>query len=298
MKLCKALFIIALTPILLRAAQDAPVQLLRIIPESDLLQTSWWQKPHPIALHEAVLSGDFSGVIFLLNQGANIDEQDSNGNTALTNLCRLTDLDLVKQVIVKLPADANPTNGEFEQLCSILMNRYNAIASILLAYGANTEITNNNGQKAIDIAKENGWGEFIESFAPQAAPENNAVVTHTSQATPFTESHTVGGILDAAIQKMSELPIVHAVKPSVEASINTVEETVTNAIAQLDTVIPDVPATVQVPNPFTNDQADTPTYSCLGVNLDCAVQATKDFGAAALKEIKNVYAKVQARLFS
>ncbi len=99
---------------------------------------------------------------FLLDNGADINETDGSGNTALMGICFKGHTDIAKLLLEK-GAEVNHINAmgatgliyaaTFKQL---------EIARLLLRYGANSSIKDPKGNTALDHAKMQGASPLIE----------------------------------------------------------------------------------------------------------------------------------------
>lgn len=94
------------------------------------------------ALHEATIHRTIDSVELLLNFNINVNIQDGSGDTALHSACYndSTDIDDITSDITEIELD---------------------IVELLLEHGANTNLTNAEGLRPIDLARENGRNDIV-----------------------------------------------------------------------------------------------------------------------------------------
>jgi ankyrin repeat protein len=95
-------------------------------------------------LHLATYSGNKKLIIYLLNKGLNIDEEDNNANTALNIAVKFQNYDDIVALLIKRNATLDHKNSQSHTpLTSALRNGYAHIAKMLLDNGANIHIVDN-----------------------------------------------------------------------------------------------------------------------------------------------------------
>ncbi len=95
-------------------------------------------------LHLAVYSGNRDLVIYLLNKGLNIDEEDNSANTALSIAVKFRNYSDIVTLLIKRNATLDHKNSQSHTpLTTALRNGYANIAKILLDNGANIHVVDN-----------------------------------------------------------------------------------------------------------------------------------------------------------
>ena len=95
-------------------------------------------------LHLATYSGNKELIIYLLNKGLNIDEEDNNANTALNIAVKFQNYDDIVALLIKRNATLDHKNAQSHSpLTTALRNGYAHIAKMLLDNGANIHIVDN-----------------------------------------------------------------------------------------------------------------------------------------------------------
>ncbi len=95
-------------------------------------------------LHLATYSGNREMIIYLLNKGLNIDEEDNNANTALNIAVKFQNYDDIVALLIKRNATLDHKNSQSHSpLTSALRNGYSYIAKMLIDNGANIHIFDN-----------------------------------------------------------------------------------------------------------------------------------------------------------
>ncbi len=114
------------------------------------------------ALLDAARDGDLGKVQNLVEEGADINAQNSNGLTPLMFAIGSAHSDLVK-LLLKLGADPNgPTKQGMTPLMEAALRNDATIATLLLDANAALDITNRAGKTALDIAAENGHKDMVK----------------------------------------------------------------------------------------------------------------------------------------
>ncbi len=109
------------------------------------------------ALHVAIKMGDLKIAKILLENGADINFQDNNGNTPLILAIKKKDLELVSFVVLQ-GADVNLANNEgITPLHQGAFSGNEKVVDFLLKAKADPHLKNNDGMSAYDfaIAKKN-----------------------------------------------------------------------------------------------------------------------------------------------
>ncbi len=110
---------------------------------------------------DAVISNNISKVRALLDQNADINEKDANGNTPLNRAADLGRTDICRALIDK-GADVNTPNNQGDTPLMSAIAAYPAynynndsinIAQMLLNKGADMNVKNKSGENAMDIAQ-------------------------------------------------------------------------------------------------------------------------------------------------
>lgn len=107
-------------------------------------------------LMKAVESGNTKVVKLLLELGANIDAQDNHGNTALMFAMPKQEIRIPKHLRKYAINYQSAQRLRLKDVFSTI------IATILLEASADFTIQNNNGQTALDIAKENQRPDIVK----------------------------------------------------------------------------------------------------------------------------------------
>ena len=95
-------------------------------------------------LHLAVYSGNRELIIYLLNKGLNIDEEDNSANTALNIAVKFRHYSDIVSLLIKRNATLEHKNSQSHTpLTTALRNGYADIAKILLDNGANIHVVDN-----------------------------------------------------------------------------------------------------------------------------------------------------------
>lgn len=115
------------------------------------------RKPNPGALLDAVADYDYAAVRRLIDQGANLEERDMDGNTPLNRAARYGYMDIIRCLLEK-GADVDTRNSLGNTPLITLVSSYgesrDSIIRMLLEKGANPDIKNNAGKTALNIAAE------------------------------------------------------------------------------------------------------------------------------------------------
>jgi hypothetical protein len=123
-------------------------------------------------LHSACHNGHPEIAALLISQGANPNQADSDGNTALHAACeRRPDAeDFLRETVeggTKIP-------GERDYIIALQKRRFGAITRTLAANGANLDAKNKAGQAGLHLAAMNGLTKNIEKLLTSGA---NAALT-------------------------------------------------------------------------------------------------------------------------
>jgi len=95
-------------------------------------------------LHLATYSGKKELIIYLLNKGLNIDEEDNNANTPLNIAVKFKDYEDIVTLLIKRNATLDHKNSQLHSpLTAALRNGYIHIAKLLIDNGANIHIVDN-----------------------------------------------------------------------------------------------------------------------------------------------------------
>ncbi len=115
------------------------------------------KKPAPGALLDAVVDSDTLAVRNLIQQGADVNERDSQGNTPLSRAASYGYLEVVRTLLDKgANVDSRNTRGETALMLASASYRSNnePIIRLLLTKGANMDIKNNDGDTALTLARK------------------------------------------------------------------------------------------------------------------------------------------------
>lgn len=118
-----------------------------------------------LPLHYTAACGEIKLSEYLLDQGANVDAMDADGNTALMWAIRKGHADLAYILIEKHGANVNAINFDGEtplMLAALVMNR--DLLNYLLMHGANPNATNLRGETALHVAVAMNSVELIEEL--------------------------------------------------------------------------------------------------------------------------------------
>ena len=108
------------------------------------------------ALHVAIKMGDLKIAAILLENGADINFQDNNGNTPLILAVKKKDLELVTFVILR-GADVNLANNDgITPLHQGAFSGNEKVVDFLLKAKADPHLKNNDGATAYDFAMAKG----------------------------------------------------------------------------------------------------------------------------------------------
>ncbi|MBU6475912.1 MAG: ankyrin repeat domain-containing protein [Alphaproteobacteria bacterium] len=134
-------------------------------------------KPASGELMSAVISNNLMTVRRLLDQKADIDEKDLNGNTPLNRAADLGHTEIVRALIEK-GADVNTKNlaGDTPLMSAIAAYpayNYNNdsinISRLLIAAGANMDVKNKQGETAMGIAEQRNKTTIITMMKEEKA---------------------------------------------------------------------------------------------------------------------------------
>ena len=121
--------------------------------------------PAPVSLIDAVKDGDLVAVRNLLNQGSDVNEADSDGDSALSCAARLDYTDIARLLIEKgAPIDSRNIDGDTPLMAVIYSygssfggyysQKKEDIIRLLLEKGASLDLKNNDGATALNLAKD------------------------------------------------------------------------------------------------------------------------------------------------
>lgn len=125
----------------------------------------------PTPLTRAALDGDAQRVQALLAQGADPDERDGGGGTALIVAARNGHLDVMR-ALVKGGADVNRRDGRFNHwtpLVHAIHKRQDAAARLLLASGAEADSPMDGGATPLMFAAAYGETAMVEDLLARGA---------------------------------------------------------------------------------------------------------------------------------
>lgn len=116
-------------------------------------------------MHRAARDGCDTCVNLLIEKKIDVNLRDSVGRTPLLFAVTLNQANTATRLLIN-GADPNlPVLNGFSPLMEATRQRNVAMIRLLLAHGASAEQSDNNGQSAIDIAKEQGDKEIQNIFA-------------------------------------------------------------------------------------------------------------------------------------
>lgn len=151
------------------------------------------------ALLLAVEDGEYAAVRRLVEQGADIEVRDANGNTPLNLAAAFGYLDITRYLIDhKANVDTRNAKGETPLISAVSKYGSNrdSIVRLLLEKDANPDIKDNNGKTAEMIATEKNRGPLVvmlknasakraklaEEFAKAAEAKRHAEIQARQQA--------------------------------------------------------------------------------------------------------------------
>ena len=117
--------------------------------------------------------GDLDAVIELVEKGANVNEKDKYGDTALVEASFNGHLEIVERLI-DADADVNQENndGETALIRASESGRLEIVEKLIKA-GADVNVENNDGETALMWASRNGYLEVVEKLIEKGADVNH-----------------------------------------------------------------------------------------------------------------------------
>jgi ankyrin repeat protein len=142
--------------------RDAILQLLRAGADINILQ-DWGNYKGATPLIVAIFNGEVKTAQLLVRQGARQDIAEDRGHLPLSSAAELG-YDLLVRDLIRAGGDPNMKIGPNEDTPLILAagKEHVKVVKVLLANGADKEVTNKFGDTALDIAEEKGHKEMIE----------------------------------------------------------------------------------------------------------------------------------------
>ncbi len=126
---------------------------------------------------DAVLDNNISKVRALLDQNADIEEKDGNGNTPLNRAADMGRTEICR-VLIDKGADVNTKNNNGDTPLMSTVGAYPAynynndsisIARMLLAKGADMTVKNKQGETAMDIAQMRNKSTIVTMMKEETA---------------------------------------------------------------------------------------------------------------------------------
>ncbi len=121
-------------------------------------------------LREAIYIGDLAGVQKLIGQGADIHAKDQHGLTPLHSAVTGNAL-AIAGLLIEQGADINARNEKMDMtpLHLAAFNGAVQMVALLLSHKVRTDIANDAGETAQQIARNMGHGEIAVMLEPAAA---------------------------------------------------------------------------------------------------------------------------------
>ena len=114
-------------------------------------------------LHIAAEKGNIDVAMFLIENGANVNVADANGNTPLVFIINKTGNPKVTQRLLAKGASVNAQNRTGETaLMYAAWHGYSAIVQLLLENRADVTLKNKQGNTALTLAESKGHQEIVE----------------------------------------------------------------------------------------------------------------------------------------
>ena len=114
-------------------------------------------------LHIAAEKGNIDVAMFLIENGANVNVADANGNTPLVFIINKTGNPKVTQRLLEKGASVNAQNRTGETaLMYAAWHGYSAIVQLLLENRADVTLKNKQGNTALTLAESKGHQEIVE----------------------------------------------------------------------------------------------------------------------------------------
>ena len=114
-------------------------------------------------LHIAAEKGNIDVAMFLIENGANVNVADTNGNTPLVFIINKTGNPKVTQRLLEKGASVNAQNRTGETaLMYAAWHGYSTIVQLLLEYRADVTLKNKQGNTALTLAESKGHPEIVE----------------------------------------------------------------------------------------------------------------------------------------
>ena len=114
-------------------------------------------------LHIAAEKGNIDVAMFLIENGANVNVADANGNTPLVFIINKTGNPKVTQRLLEKGASVNAQNRTGETaLVYAAWHGYSAIVQLLLENRADVTLKNKQGNTALTLAESKGHHEIVE----------------------------------------------------------------------------------------------------------------------------------------
>lgn len=144
---------------LFKAAWTGDVSTLRDINIDVNLKDTVGRTP----LHIAAEKGNIDVAMFLIENGANVNVADTNGNTPLVFIINKTGNPKVTQRLLEKGASVNAQNRTGETaLMYAAWHGYSAIVQLLLENRADVTLKNKQGNTALTLAESKGHPEIVE----------------------------------------------------------------------------------------------------------------------------------------
>ncbi len=123
------------------------------------------------ALMMAAFNGHTETIRLLRDRGAIIDTRDAMGRTALMYAASGPYLETVRLLLEK-SADVNrrDTEEDFTALMFATAEGQSGVIQVLLAHGADTKVTDKDGDTALDFAEKNGHQEAAKILKTDFSP--------------------------------------------------------------------------------------------------------------------------------
>lgn len=143
------------------------------------------KKPAPGALINAAKDENTALVRSLLQQGADVNERDYTGNSALNYAASRGYLEIVR-VLCENNANVDSRNNKGETPLIGVVSAFGAqretVTRLLLSKGANMDIKNNEGQTAMDIAIKSGRTTLIEIMKAEGVKRKRLAAEYAKAA--------------------------------------------------------------------------------------------------------------------